>query len=119
MATAVRIGQKWRSGRGLQPGKIGGYRRPLLSGETADWICSRFEEKKDLTMRALAAELAERGIVVTHDTVWRFVRSQGLSFKNADGRGAGWAEGGSATPSLENQPGPLPPVSVLCGRLAG
>ncbi len=32
-------------------------------------------------MRALAAELAERGIVVTHDTVWRFVRSQGLSFK--------------------------------------
>ena len=103
VATAVRIGQKWRSGYGLQPGKMGGHRRPLLSGEAADWIQSRLAEKKDLTMRALAAELAERGIVVTHDTVWRFIRGLGLSFKkNADGQGAGWAEGSAAAPSLEN-----------------
>ena len=64
-----------------QPGKMGGHRRPVLSGETAEWIRSRLKEKQDLTMRALAAELAERGVVVTHDTVWRFVRCQGLSFK--------------------------------------
>jgi transposase len=103
VATAVRIGQKWRSGRGLQPGKMGGHRRPVLNGETADWIRSRLAEKADLTMRALAAELAERGIVVTHDTVWRFVRSQNLSFKkNADGQGAGWAESGAAAQPLEN-----------------
>lgn len=106
VATAVRIGQKWRSGRGLQPGKMGGHRRPLLSGETAAWIRSRLSEKADLTMRALTAELAERGIVVTHDTVWRFVRSQGLSFKkNSAGQGAGWAEGCPAAPSLENPSG--------------
>jgi transposase len=105
VSTAVRIGQKWRSGQGLQPAKIGGHRRPLLSGETADWIRSRLIEKADLTMRALAAELAEKGIVVTHDTVWRFVRSQGLSFKkNSSGQGAGWAEGGKAALPLEGPP---------------
>lgn len=103
VATAVRIGQKWRSGRGLQPGKMGGHRRPILSGATAEWIRSRLAEKKDLTMRALAAELAERGVVVTHDTVWRFVRRQGLSFKkNSAGQGAGWTEGGAAAPPMED-----------------
>ncbi len=30
-------------------------------------------------MRALAAELCERGTSVTHDTVWRFIRREGLS----------------------------------------
>lgn len=66
VATAVRIGQKWRSGRGLQPGKMGGHCRPILGGETAGWIRSRLAEKADMTMRGLAAELAERGIVVRH-----------------------------------------------------
>ena len=32
-------------------------------------------------MRALAAERGERGTSVTHDTVWRFVRGQGLTVK--------------------------------------
>lgn len=103
VATAVRIGQKWRSGRGLQPGKMGGHRRVILNGEAADWIRLRLTEKKDLTMRALAAELAARGIVVTHDTVWRFVRSQGLSFKkNTGGQGTGWTAGIPAASSVEN-----------------
>lgn len=106
VATAVRIGQKWRSGRGLAPGQMGGHRRPVLCGETADWICARLAEKNDLTMRALTAELAERGVVVAHDTVWRFVRRHGLTFKkNAAGQGAGWAEGGAAAHTLEDPPG--------------
>lgn len=103
VATAVRIGQKWRSGRGLQPGQMGGHRRPLLNGETATWIETRLAAKKDLTMRALQAELAEQGIVVTHDTVWRLVRSLGLSFKkNAGGQGAGWVESGATARAVEN-----------------
>lgn len=81
VASAVRTGQKWRAGRDLEPGKMGGHRRPILCGETADWIRARLAEKNDLTMRGLAAELAERGVVVAHDTVWRFVRSLDLTFK--------------------------------------
>ena len=96
VATAVRIGQKQRSGQALGPGKIGGHRPFVLEGETVDWIRARLAEKGDLTIRALTAELAERGVVVTHDTVWRCVRRLGLSFKkNTTGRRAGWGEAGA------------------------
>ena len=43
-------------------------------------------------MRALAAELGQRGTSVTHDTVWRFVRRQGLTpKKDPDGHRTGAA----------------------------
>lgn len=91
VATAVRIGQKHRAGHGLHPGKMGGHRPFLLGALTIDWLRSRLEEKGDLTMRALTLELADWGIVVTPDTVWRSVRRLGLSFKkNAGGQGTGW-----------------------------
>ncbi len=103
VATAVRIGQKWRSGRGLQPGRMGGHRPFVLSGETADWIKLRLLEKRDLTIRALRQELVERGVVVTQDTVWRFVRRLGLTFKkNSGGQRAGWAEAGPLSNPLED-----------------
>jgi transposase len=102
VATAVRIGQKQRSGQGLAPGKIGGHRPLILTEDTVDWIKIRLAEKGDLTMRALKAELAERGVVVTHDTVWRCVRRLGLSFKkNTAGQGTGWAKGGAVPEPLE------------------
>lgn len=69
VASAVRIGQRQRSGRGQVPAKIGGVRRAALA------------EKPDLTMRALTAELAARGVHVAHDTVWRFVRRAGQTVK--------------------------------------
>lgn len=79
VASAVRIGQRQRAGCGQGPGKIGGHRRPVLVGEAGDWLLARLAEKPDLTMRALTAELAERGVHVAHDTVWRFVKRAGQS----------------------------------------
>ncbi len=38
-------------------------------------------EKPDLTLHALLAELGERGVVVSCDTLWRFLKRQGISFK--------------------------------------
>lgn len=75
-----------RSARGMLPAAgldFGDLAHALIAGSAipADMTRARLEEKRDLTMRALAAELARRGIVVTHDTVWRFVRSLGLSLK--------------------------------------
>jgi transposase len=81
VASAVRIGQRQRSGRGQAPGKIGGIRRAALSGEAGEWLLARLAEKSDLTMRALTAELATRGVDVAHDTVWRFVRKAGQTVK--------------------------------------
>lgn len=81
VASAVRIGQRQRAGRGQVPGRIGGHRRPVLAGEAGDWLLARLAEKPDLTMRALTAELAARGARVTHDTVWRFVKRAGQTVK--------------------------------------
>lgn len=81
ISSAVRIGRKQRSGAGLSPGKIGGHRPFILTGEAAEWLRARLVGKRDLTMRALTGELAARGIVVARDTVWRFVRREGLTFK--------------------------------------
>ena len=81
VSSAVRIGQRQRSGLGQVPGKIGGHRRALPAGETGGWLLARLAEKPDLTMRALTAELAARGVMVAHDTVWRFVRRAGQTVK--------------------------------------
>ncbi len=81
VASAVRIGQRQRAGRGQVPGRIGGHRRPVLAGEAGDWLLARLADKPDLTMRALTAELAARGVHVAHDTVWRFVKRAGQTVK--------------------------------------
>lgn len=80
VASAVRIGQLARAGRGLAARKIGGHYRPILSRAT-EAITSRLASKADWTVRALAADLRADGIEVSHDTVWRFLRRQGLTFK--------------------------------------
>ena len=81
VATAVRLGQKARAGLGLGPRKPGGPGRPVLVGGVAEWVRERLRAKPDLTMRALAAELGTRGTPASHDTVWRFVRGEGLTVK--------------------------------------
>lgn len=80
-ATAVRIGQLDRSGKGLMPAKIGGYVQPILRGAAADAVRQRLQIKPDWTVRALSAELKAAGIDVSHDTVWRFLRAEGKTFK--------------------------------------
>lgn len=81
VASVVRIGQRQRAGRGQIRRKIGGYRRPVLTGVAGDWLLSRLAENSDLTMRKLTAELATRGVHLAHDTVWRFVRRASQSAK--------------------------------------
>jgi len=64
----------------LEPGKCGGH-RPVLLEAQRDWIVARLKETSHLTLHRLADELAARGVSVSHDTVWRFLRAEGLSFK--------------------------------------
>lgn len=56
VASAVRIGQRQRAGRGQVAGKVGGSRRAALAGDSGDWLFARLAKKPDLTMRALTAE---------------------------------------------------------------
>lgn len=103
VATAVRIGQLDRSGKGLLPAKIGGYVQPTLRGAAADTVRQRLHAKSDWTVRALSADLKAAGINVSHDTVWRFLRAEGKTFKkDTGGKRAGQAEGGPVPDAVED-----------------
>jgi transposase len=104
-ATAVRIGQLSRSGKGLMPAKMGGHVKPTLRGAAAEAVHQRLAVKSDWTVRALAADLKAAGIDVSHDTVWRFLRGEGKTFKkNIDGERAGQTEGCAVPGALEDAP---------------
>lgn len=80
-ATGVRWAKAWRTRGSIEVGKVGGHKRPLLESER-DWLLARIEQKKDLTLRELLTILRqERGVVVCCDTLWRFLRSCGKTFK--------------------------------------
>ena len=59
---------------------MGGSRPYLLEGER-DWLLARLAEKPDLTLHALLAELARTRRRGSCDTLWRFLKREGISFK--------------------------------------
>jgi len=68
-----------RTGR-LAPGKVGGHRRRVLEPHR-DFIRAKIADTPHLTLMKLVDLLARRGVRVSHDAVWRFLRAEGLSFK--------------------------------------
>ena len=69
----------------VAPGKMGGHKRLKLEAERG-WILSRLAQEPDLTVRRLADELAERGIIVGHVAVWNLIRRENLTHKNKPAR---------------------------------
>jgi transposase len=85
VASVVKWSQRWRA-TGSAAAKPMGGRRPLrLRGERA-WLSARIAEKPDLTLRAVMAELAERGTPASYGAVWRFFRHEGITFKKKPAR---------------------------------
>jgi transposase len=64
-AAALAMGAK--PGRELEP-----YR---------EWLLERVTTTPNVTVRSLSAELAERGVVAGHVSVWRVLKEAGFSFK--------------------------------------
>ena len=54
--------------------------RSKLDSERS-WLLARLADKPYLMLKALVGELRERGVVVALDTLWRFLRGAGISFK--------------------------------------
>ena len=48
---------------------MGGWKQLLLNSER-EWLLARIAEKSDLTLRAVVAELAERGTPASYGAVW-------------------------------------------------
>ncbi|MGF7163668.1 transposase [Rhodoligotrophos appendicifer] len=64
----------------MAPGKMGGHRKRVLEPHRA-FIVERINQTSHLTLQGLKDELAARGVMVSHDTVWTFLRREGLRFK--------------------------------------
>jgi transposase len=85
VASVVKWSQRWRASGSAAAKPMGG-RRPLrLTGERA-WLLARIAEKPDLTLRAVVAELAERGTPASYGAVWRFFKHEGITFKKNTAR---------------------------------
>lgn len=80
VATVVRWSQRYRETGSVAPGKVGGHRPRVLEPER-DFIVERIRQEPHLTLHRLKDELAARGLVVSHNTVWEFLRREGLRFK--------------------------------------
>ena len=80
VASVVKWSQRARATGTPAAKPMGGKRPALLAGQRA-FILDRIDAAPNLSLRALAAELAERGVVVSYGAVWTFVHREGLSFK--------------------------------------
>jgi transposase len=80
VSSVVKWSQRHRATGSVAPGKMGGHRKPVLEPHRA-FIRERIGQTPHLTLHALKDELAARGVKVSHNTVWLFLRREGLRFK--------------------------------------
>jgi transposase len=100
VSSVVKWSQRYRTTGSVAPAKMGGHRKRILEPHRA-FIVERINETSNLTLHRLKDELAVRGVRVSHNAVWQFLRREGLSKKkrcsplskagptSPDGAGAG------------------------------
>ena len=71
---------RYRATGSVAPGKVGGH-RPWLLEPHRELVHRLVGETPHLSIDRLRDLLAAAGIVVSRDTIWRFLRREGLSFK--------------------------------------
>ena len=104
VASVVKWSQRFRATGSAAAYKVGGRRPFALAGQRA-WLLTRVAEQPDITLRALGAELAGRGIKVSHFAVWHFFEHEGISFKKKPARQrAGSARRGAAAGTVAKVP---------------
>jgi len=79
-SAAIKLMRRYYATGSVEPDKMGGHRQPVLQYER-DWVLARIAEEPDITIRALADELAERGIHVSHVSVWNLLKRENQSHK--------------------------------------
>jgi transposase len=105
VASAVKWSQRQRQEGSAASRRMGGYRKRLLEPHRA-LVVERLQAVPDMTVREMVAELAEHGIASCPVSVWRLVRSAGLSFKKKPVRRRTAApEGGASARAMEEVSG--------------
>ena len=80
VSSVVKWSQRHRTTGSVVPGKMGGHRKRVLEPHRA-FIVERISQTPHLSLHGLKAELAGRGVTVSHTAVWEFLRREGLRFK--------------------------------------
>jgi len=82
-ASAVKWCQRARQTGSPAAAPMGWRNRRLVLAPERDRLVARMTEKPDLTLRAIQAELAARGIRVSLKAIWNFLRAEKLTFKKS------------------------------------
>jgi transposase len=85
VASVVKWSQRFRASGTAAAKQMGGWKQLMLLGER-EWLLARIAEKPDLTLRAVMAELADRGTPASYGAVWRFFAPEGITFKKKPAR---------------------------------
>ena len=80
VSSVVKWSQRYRATGSVSPGKMGGHRKQVLVPHR-DFIIEQVRRTPHLTLHGLKGLLAAQGVAVSHQTVWTFLRREGLSFK--------------------------------------
>jgi putative transposase len=80
VSSVVKWSQRHRATGSVKPGKMGGHRKRVLEPH-GGFIRERIRQTPHLTLHGLKDELAARGVHVSHNAVWLFLRREGLRFK--------------------------------------
>jgi len=80
VSSVVKWSQRYRRTGSVSPDRMGGH-RPRVLEPYRDFIAERVRQEPHLTLHRLKDELAARGVNVSHNTVWTFLRREGLRFK--------------------------------------
>jgi len=106
VASTVKWSQRYRA-TGSAAAKPRGGKKPYVLTGHREWLLERIAEAPDLTLRAVMAELADRGVRASYHAVWDFFAHEGVTFKKKSVRrragspGRGQEAGALATPSGE------------------
>lgn len=80
VSSVVKWSQRHRETGSVGPAKMGGSRKRVLEPHRA-FIAERLAQTPHLTLHGLRDELRAGGVKVSHNTVWMFLRREGLRFK--------------------------------------
>jgi len=106
VASVVKWSQRHRATGTAAARRMGGHRKPILEPYRG-LVLERLAADPDLTIPALAAQLAAEGIEANRVTLWRLVRSSGMTVKkNAVRQRAGSSVDRLAAGAMEEISGP-------------
>jgi len=82
-ASAIRWRQRALRQGDARPGPLGGDRRSGRVEKNAEVILGMLEAKPDITLAELQAGLAERGVMVSSSSIWRFFDRRRITLKKS------------------------------------